>query len=195
MEIINRTNISNGFELKSVNDLLNEILISFEFVNPNDGILINILHNSESKKPSSFGSIIGSKTGLKNYGNISFMQYAPRKKDGSVYESIRHALVPSSRFASLFMITFGFLMNLPLFSPELAKIITDFDNKTKIASPEIFIAITGILYIGIGGFLYWMSRKRFPGVLSPETQNYESTTQMDGAQAHSQENSLTSKPA
>lgn len=75
VNITSVTNDVNAFSVKSINE--KEAIICFEYANPNDGALIEVLHTGKSSVTSIKCDIIGSK-GIDNRGVISSLAFAPK---------------------------------------------------------------------------------------------------------------------
>ena len=163
--ILCQTRSVNGWKIdQPAPNLLNLI---FDFLDPGDGINIEVVHSQAGNKLGVKGTIKGMPEGLRNYGRILW----------SNYRRLRSLPFPLSRPRFVFFIAMalGIIMMLyGLFGLQLALWFPsmfgsgDVINHQKI---RLVFVIGGLIYAAFPGFLLWSRRRRYPALLDPEQEN------------------------
>lgn len=133
----------------------NEALLKFDFLDANDGVVVEILHTSTDRKPRISGTLRGLPKGFTNLGQ--FTRPKPQKK-------IRKDLTSKVAFAiALVSVTAtGFLT--AIFNNQLST--DDIPARLSSASSAIFGALVG--FIGMWAINAFASRRRYPKSLHLE---------------------------
>lgn len=133
----------------------NEALLEFDFLDANDGVVVEILHTSTDRQPRISGTVRGLPTGFTNLGQ--FTRPKPQKK-------IRKDLTSKVAFAiALVSVTAtGFLT--AIFNNQLS--IDDIPARLSSASSAIIGALVG--FIGMWAINAFASRRRYPKSLHLE---------------------------
>lgn len=168
--ILKRTKEVNEFEITSSSEQRNVLNIDFEYLDPKDGVSIEILHTDVRRYPVFKGSIKGMPKGAINWGNKStiggnpFSEVLSRTLVNSFSTKIR------GFYWFMFLIGIGltaFSVIVPNYFEELAKKLTETD---KAINQSIFGAFffAGIIYSILPAIVIWTSRKRYPKLLNIE---------------------------
>jgi len=145
---VNDFNIRQAFD-----DPLNEAQFGFDFLDPKDGAVIEILHTSTNRKPSIVGTMRGLPQGFRNSGQFTSPKPRGKKKAGPLSALVRVVLSPA------FFLLAGFLYAIYTSGPEPLT-----DNRA-------FNTTMG----GMFGFAamwalnYFTTRRRYPKSLNLET--------------------------
>lgn len=169
--IIKRTKEFN--EVQIVNNLNKEnvIDIEFEYLDPKDGVSIEILHTDIKRYPKFKGSIKGMPKGILYWGNKS----RQREKKSIILEFISG--VASSMLnpkninqATLFTGILILLSSIifPIFLKDFTKEILEFEDDKQANTFFIIMFIAAFIYIIPPLISIWNSRKRYPRLLDPE---------------------------
>jgi hypothetical protein len=78
LKILTKTKEENDVMISWGNRSRDYFLISFEYLDPKDGVVLELLHNSAKSYPSFSGSIKGIPDGVKDLGHFSFANYSER---------------------------------------------------------------------------------------------------------------------
>lgn len=136
-------------------DNSHQVDLSFEFLDADDGAVIEVLHTSEKRATQLQGTIRGLPKGLTNLGRIKAM---PR-----TWRSFPRIL--SSRMIGIVILIIGLLLlNYALMVP--------WDTLTRSAESVYpvrwIVAITGTLYVFSGFVILFLTRRRYPKSLHLE---------------------------
>ena len=119
----------------------NALLLSLDYLDPNDGVVLEIIHDSEEKYPKITGTIKGLPKGFVD--------------QGEVYENEATKIRKRRRMYSL-TIAMGLAMLIIGFVPS------DIFFTTKRPPSSALFIILGILYAGVPAFLLWFHRGKYP---------------------------------
>jgi hypothetical protein len=163
IRILKETRKMNKFECKISENSPNEATCNFEYLEPGDGVSIELLHTAEERYPTFQGTIKGLPNGVLNEGRIR-------------YFLLRQTDIKVATFMMLFLgiclLIFGFLtLIIPLKIFETSKFFTGkwFNNE---AGEKLF---SGMFFTAIGLFFIFLVinrlrriKRRFPKVLETE---------------------------
>jgi hypothetical protein len=150
------TRAVNSFELEVNPKKENEVLCFFDYLDPGDGVRIEILHTSERRESKMTGTVRGLPEGISARGRI-----------------VRFPLPPVRGFRTL-TTAMGFLgLGATLYGISIPIIQSHFRSFWPLnihlpregRSAAIFI---GLLYLFTGFFPLWVSRRRFPRALAED---------------------------
>jgi hypothetical protein len=131
--------------------------LNFEFLDPQDGGVIEVLHTGENKIIKLSGTIKGLPSGIKNHGMIISM--LPSVKLPYLNANI-------NIFGFIFILI-GTLVILANFYPNVA----DIDTKISSFFPKFSYVTKGFFIIIFGIFITWFFRRRYPKALHVEELN------------------------
>lgn len=148
----------------------NKLLLEFDFLDPCDGVSIEILHTSKEKSPNVCGSIRGIPKGILNWGRILTDQS---------YLLLNSRIFRSRKLIIIIFILLGVAMVLSALFPEflISKLfmgcVQDGNNISSFS--RYFFIFAGVFYIALPTSLLWFSRKRFPKTLDFDREKSEET--------------------
>ncbi|MNJ38034.1 hypothetical protein D3C77_328720 [compost metagenome] len=134
---------------------LNESLFKFDFLDPNDGAVIEILHTSTDRKPRIKGTLKGLPKGFSNLGQ--FTRPKPQKKTNKGFLST----VARVMFSLPVVAVLGFIC--AIYGPRIPMLESQF-------SPSFFASVFGALggFVGMGILNSWATRRKYPRSLHLE---------------------------
>lgn len=146
----------------------NELFVSFDFLDPGDGLVIEVLHTGEERFPAMAGTVRGMPKGIRDWGAIVRERRMKIRMAPGVTE-----LAFNSRafFLAVFVSSLAALLaGLAPYSPEhlAPKFVgrhPDWLNSGHIVWPLVAGAL---LYTFLAGFALWVERRRFPKSLRVE---------------------------
>lgn len=163
--ILRQTRSVNGWKLEQPSpNLLN---LNFDFLDPGDGMSIEVIHSQASDKLDLTGTLKGMPAGMRNYGRALW----------SVDRWRRSASFPFGRprLVMVIGVVLGICMMLyGLLRPQLEQWLPAMfgpDDPIEHQRIRWAIAVGGLLYAALPGFLLWSRRRRYPTVLEPEREN------------------------
>lgn len=137
---------------------------TFDFLDPSDGAMIEILHTSEKRNPKLLGTVRGVPKGIMNWGDYS-------KEIYQFFPSRISAVRRINKIMFLLMGLFGLLTILFALIP--AELVTTLHDMTQSINPQetewtfgtgkrIGLMLVGFLYGIPPAMLWWFRRQRFP---------------------------------
>lgn len=167
-EIVKQTKEENGVVITQDPTTPNRVEMSLEYLDPGDGVTIELLHDSEKRYPKVLGTIKGLPKGILDLGRVQsnvlpYMNAVPIK------------WMFSPKFVFSVAIFFGVTMMITgLLPDDIRTAMTDrlsnfFQIKADNDASDSSIALVlgGLFYAAIPGWLLWIRRKRFPRALAP----------------------------
>ncbi|WP_213150463.1 hypothetical protein [Stutzerimonas balearica] len=150
----------------SVNKVLSEnnsLRIEFDYLDPKDGAVIEILHDGAAKYPMITGSFMGVPKGIENYGSVS----EPPPVNAPKYIRIffrSNVMYWAALSVGLFMLAAALI-------PE--EVFTRYIDKRDQDGELGKFVLTGLalLYTILPAILLWWRRRRFPKSLNIEQSN------------------------
>lgn len=164
--ILLRTKEVNEFEISTNADKKNILNINFEYLDPQDGVTIEILHTDVNRYPNFLGTVKGMPVGPKNWSN---------KSNGkSTAFLLANQIVYNFIFKSKLILWVAFILGIglmafsvivPYFYKELAIKISESNSQFSV---YITVFIIGLTYTLVSALGFWGSRKRYPKSLNIE---------------------------
>jgi hypothetical protein len=159
-KILRRNNDANRLKIERCEGRAAQLSLDFDYLNPKDGAVIEILHDSINRYPSIKGSIKGVPSGFLDLGKV-YQAPAMKRKGlpGFVFNNPKLVLIVG--------VVFGFLMMLfGLLPEELRNTIGNFpfetENNEPILGQSFFYIGFGLLYAVLPALVLWLRRKRYP---------------------------------
>ena len=162
IRILKETRKTNKFEFKINGDSPNEATCYFEYLEPGDGVTIELLHTAEERYPAFQGTIKGLPNGVLNLG---YMRYFLLRK--------KHLTAPTFMilFLGIILSISGFIVLIvPLKIYESSKFFTG-----RLFNATIGKLVSGASFLAIGLYATLLVinnlrsiRRRFPKVLETE---------------------------
>jgi hypothetical protein len=158
-KILKRTKDVNNFRLIKNEDHPHQLMVNFDYLDPNDGVVLEMLHNSKKSYPKITGTIKGLPKGLVDLGTVrSSKQYKTRSPFAALLNH-RKLIYGIAIFLGLSMAIFGLLPQ------ELRENIFNNLRKpddTMLTMEPIFLVVLGLLYASMPAFFLWSRRKKYP---------------------------------
>ena len=154
----------NQFVVRVHPERPNEAFCTFDYLDPGDGVRVEILHTSEKGRPDLRGTVRGLQRGVSAWGKIRTSSDDVSLSVRQIYSRL-YVITPY-----LVSITGGALLVLILFA-EMIQIrypkMAFWVPKHRLGQIDVIAAaVTSLTYIVPGSFLIWARRKRFPKALS-----------------------------
>lgn len=132
------------------------LYLSFEFLDANQGLMVFFLHTSTGAVPRLAGTVRGHR--------ISVVER--RRGPQSVVERVRK-LRRFTKHAPLAAAVVGVVaMMLALIPAPFSQFPALDKSATTLIPVRVLLASVGVLYLGLGGFAYWIGRKPYPKALN-----------------------------
>jgi len=131
------------------------VVVSFDFLDPNDGLVVELLHTGRERYPVVRGTVRGIPQGPKNRGRV-----LAQKLPGA-----RMPFMRSRRMFGVFVIAVGVLIS---FSGVIFNYLGQQESTAKAAVPKYALLSAGALYVVLGFIILLMLRRRYPQILHCE---------------------------
>lgn len=142
----------------------NRIALTFDFLDPGDGITIEVIHSQPASSLDLLGTIRGIPKGLLDYGSVPWSVYSCRRPLPFPMGRPRIILLVAVAFGIL-MILYGLARTqLAIWFPSAFGQDKPVDGK----SIRWVFVIMGTLYASFPGFMLWIRRRRYPPTLEPD---------------------------
>lgn len=159
-KILKKTKDANAFVLEAFENATNKLYFKFEYLDPNDGVVIELLHDSEERYPSFNGTIKGLPSGFVDQGKVLQKKRNNFKGPLKILLNRPKIITVTALFIGLAMLTFGLLPQ------EARDFIVDFLSKgstqKSINQQPIFFIALGIFYSSMPALMLWARRKKYP---------------------------------
>ncbi|MBB1400081.1 hypothetical protein [Pseudoalteromonas sp. SG44-8] len=141
-------------------DATNKLRLEFEYLDPNDGVVIELLHDSEKRYPEFSGTIKGFPSGFVDQGRV--MQRKRNNLKGPL-----KILLDRPKLVFVTAILIGLAMTLFGLLPQEARdfivgFLSEDSAQKSIEQQPIFFVILGVLYAAMPAFVLWTRRKKYP---------------------------------
>jgi hypothetical protein len=134
-------------------DRPNEIEITFDFLDSNDGAVIEVLHTSESREAKVHGTVRGIPRGIRNLGTL-----ASRARRERVAKKAWSRFMTPGFIGSLAILLGAILVGIPLYTS-----VETSTSQSNSRSKEIALVVAaGATYIIIGILILCLGRRRYP---------------------------------
>ncbi|WP_430468852.1 hypothetical protein [Vreelandella titanicae] len=159
-KILKQTKDANKIHVEKNNENLSQLKIMFEYLNPNDGLILEILHDSEKRYPKITGSIKGVPKGFLDLGSVYEDKQAKIKGPLGIVLSKTRILFGVTVALGLGLMLFGLL-------PEglrqvVVKFPSDAESVKSIAEQPLFFIVLGGVYAAMPIYFLWSRRKKYP---------------------------------
>ena len=152
--VLNFTRRANNFTVNINPRCPNQVICSFDYLDAGDGAAIELLHTDEKRYPKVQGSIRGIPKGLLSRGRI----FLSPEREGFPFRvrTLKIVLI-AQLFYGMLLVAYGFL-RLMIIEPMTL----------EWQWVGWFVAVSGLIIIGVCSSLLWVTRRRFPKALSIE---------------------------
>ncbi|ANI01285.1 hypothetical protein A210_01195 [Pseudomonas putida SJTE-1] len=137
----------------------NEAIAEFNFFDAKDGVVVEILHTSEARRPSVMGTIRGIPKGLDAVGRISRSRSFKSLQDQEI--AIRAARWMMAGVSTWLPIALGLLIVLIGFLLKIDFLQVRVPSQPENTSSTSMI-LAGIAYTCMGAFMLYSNRRRYP---------------------------------
>lgn len=150
------TKSANNFCLNNEEGLYHhKMFFSFEYLDPGDGVTLEILHNSLKDNPELVGSVMGVPSGFVDKGDL--------KNSRNIYNSFFYPFEKNKILGYFVIFSLGFIAILMAYFGEeitsyLQKVYSE-EKFTKYVSIMLFLI--GLIYV-VGPLLYFFSPRKIP---------------------------------
>ena len=161
--ILRETRSVNGVRTDCSSQMPHVITITFDFLDPNDGFTLEVLHSGPRKELRVAGTIKGIPKGITNHGRA--LWFAARRHRGTPF--------PFNRPKLMFGITLLFGIGLALaglFRPQIAAAfpaLFKLPEPDRLTKPNWPFVLLGLFYASLPALLLWSRRRRYPSALEP----------------------------
>lgn len=166
-KVLKITKEVNKVEILKNEDSPSQLFVGFSYLDPNDGITIEILHGSIDRYPELKGSIKGIPNGFEDLGRV-YPNKLPLKGVKKKHPLFILLNRPKLVFAIAIIIGLGMVLFglLPQEARDLI-LVEDNESKQKI-DPSLFLITIGLLYAAMPASVLWLRRKKYPKSLEIE---------------------------
>jgi len=158
--IIKRTKDVNGFSIEKNENSPRELFLSFDYLDPDDGVVIELLHDSANKYPELTGTIKGLPNGFVDHGRV--MEKRSIKGKG-----VLGLLLNNHKFIFAVAIAIGLAFTIFGLLPQewrdlMLNTLPESEKQKSITEQPLFFIVFGLLYSSMPAFLLWLRRKKYP---------------------------------
>ncbi|WP_242144929.1 MULTISPECIES: hypothetical protein [unclassified Bacillus cereus group] len=146
-------------KVKLVLDKQNVLLFNFDYLDPNDGVRVEILHTDDINPVVLKGTVIGMKQDIKSWNTERGV-----KKNTGIFTFIKKSWVTKMAFAMTFL-SGALLIFMPLtywFFPDAYYELNRLFKGKSSDITRVFFFVFGIVYMSIPLYILSLKRKRFP---------------------------------
>ncbi len=143
-----------AFEASRRANTVNEVLCTFDYLDPGDGAVVEILHTGEKRFPDVGGTVRGIPEGLRDWGQI------PRRREASVpfFRARRFPIAAIMGVAMAVGVGIGLYALLqPVLRSRFSSVVGPMSAKERLLAATI-----GLIYAIPPATGLWVSRRRFP---------------------------------
>ncbi len=161
VRVLKSTRPAIKFQARTTQSALNQVQFLFDYLDPGDGAMVEILHTGEKRHPTLSGTIRGVPRGMLNMGQLR----ASSVLDAPFAFARRGAFARSAAYgvmtAGLGIVAFGLL------APDglLRKMFEGPHKPVNISLMRLYILIGGTIYLLPSALSFLRSRRRFPKAL------------------------------
>jgi hypothetical protein len=157
VRVIKHTRDANKFTAIIDDNSQNRVILSFDYLDPQDGVVVELLHTDSVPDPVVKGTIRGVPKGLLDLGsNFDFADPLRRRATGPL--KIFFIIVLIAGFICI-------IVGAGAFDGLLKLKLTD--NPEPIWFPtRLFVLISGVVYVMLGAFVLFGIRRRYPRTLT-----------------------------
>ena len=158
VRVIKHTRDANKFMARIDDNSQNRVLLNFDYLDPKDGAVVEILHTDSVRDPAVKGTIRGVPKGMLDWGSRSTLD-----SPFPLMFRLPNALKLGKVMAVVFLI-FGSVVI--IFGIDVSDLSKHLDNsKLTPFTVSLVIIIIGAIYVALGGFFLFNFRRRYPRTL------------------------------
>ena len=158
--IVGATNETNRVLAEVLSQTQNEVLVTYDYLNPNDGVVIQVLHDAKQRHPIVVGEAKGLSERPRGLGTVNLYDLeVPRKRRR------RRILMRVMFSAGLVFLVLGILRAVVLLLDDQEWISYDviwlFTDERSF-SEAVFIMVFGLVYLAMPFYEFLTNRGRYP---------------------------------
>lgn len=166
-KILKKTKVVNDFQLEMKEESPHNLYFKYSYLDPNDGVSIEVLHDSKERYPELNGTIKGLPKGFEDLGRVYTNNVPNRivksKSPIAIIFGHRKLVFLLATLIGIGMVIFGLLPQ------EMRDLLLTEGGETK---PKIdqsyFFIVLGVVYAAMPASVLWLRRKRYPKLLEIE---------------------------
>jgi hypothetical protein len=161
-EIIKRTKDVNKFSVHIDKNKPQQVIASFDYFDPDDGVVIEILHDSQKEYPNLSGAIKGIPKGVIDLGKFQPV------RDMNTLKGLERAIyiMDNKRVFHYIAIILGLvIVAMGLLPEETIESIRLAMREDKSSIDSSVLVLVGLVYAALPISLLWAKRKRYPRLL------------------------------
>jgi hypothetical protein len=158
----------NAITLRPLSESKNTVEITFDYLDPDDGIAFEILHSGARRDLKIHGTLRAMPGGIRDFGRANAFSHRRR---GNLPFPRRgmNALLVMAMCVGLAMAAFGlFRTQIHTWFPSLRE-----SNRPDSDSLRFAFVVAGLLYALMPALLFWVRRRRYPTCLHTEQSDEE----------------------
>lgn len=159
-KILKQTKDTNTFSVHECSGFQNKLLFDFEYLDPDDGVVIELLHDSAQKYPTISGTIKGLPEGFIDQGRVLGQKRNNLKGPMKIILERPKLLFGTAIALGLGMVVFGILPNEA--REFIAGLLSESSTQKTIDQQPLFFIVFGLLYASLPAFVLWSRRKKYP---------------------------------
>lgn len=159
-KILKQTKETNAFDIQVLKEYQSKLVFSFEYLDPSDGVVIELLHDSAQRYPIISGTIKGLPDGFVDQGRVLENEQNNLKGPLKMLLSRPKFIFLIAIVLGLGMVLFGILP--PAAREFIVGFIFESSTQKTIDQQPLFFIIFGLLYASLPAFLLWTRRKKYP---------------------------------
>lgn len=158
--IIGGTTEGNRVRAKIRQDAQNKLYLVYDYLNAEDGVVIQVLHDSRQPHPLVVGAAKGLSGGPRGLGTVELLdgETSPRKRRRRLSYRLMLVVGFLGLLAAALLALVIVLGNESWLATELT---WQFEEDASLAGPLV-LALTGLLYMSIPSYEFWTTRRRYP---------------------------------
>ncbi|WP_421277569.1 hypothetical protein [Aeromonas veronii] len=159
-KVLKETKDTNAFSVHELPGCQNKLLFTFEYLDPDDGVVIELLHDSAQKYPKISGTIKGLPEGFIDQGRVLEQKNINLKGPLKIILDRPKLIFGAAIAVGLGMVIFGILPN--EVRGYIAELLSESSTQKTIDQQPLFFVVFGLFYAAPSAFLLWSRRKKYP---------------------------------
>jgi hypothetical protein len=159
VHILKSTKAINNFTIEANHDRPNIARIGFDYLDPGDGAVVQLLHTATVRFPKMTGAIMGMPHGIEDRGIIGRLRAPPFP-----FNIVARVIKNKAQATLIFNISLLLIAMAAFFLAIFPGILADKSRSSNVATRVTWLVL-GVMYIGLFAFVMWVRRRRFPKAL------------------------------
>lgn len=175
--IVRQTRSVNGWRILPIGS--NTLSLSFDFLDPNDGVTIEVLHSRSGSELIVAGTIMGIPEGMADFGRAFWPMYRSRRPLPFPLNQLR--------LVSWIAVVFGSALVLGAIGwehlPSWLTLDTSASKPLSTNQTRWIFGALGFTYAIVPCLMLWARRRRFPAALEPSVEDSDIVVRSDAGSA------------